>query len=148
MGALQKRGGNRRRRRRNAFWGKVAAVCLVVVASVAVSTYFQAPQWEPGGVQIVGTGTEVEVYGPPLPSDMAKSISAQPSSIVVRMEESTEPTPAPIYVYCNTGGKNYHSQDCKYVYEHTPRVTLLEAVKASYTKCPYCNAPDASAIFD
>ena len=100
------------------------------------------------GVQIVGTGTEVEVYGPPLPSDMAKSISAQPSSIVVRMEESTEPTPAPIYVYCNTGGKNYHSQDCKYVYEHTPRVTLLEAVKASYTKCPYCNAPDASAIFD
>ena len=113
-----------------------------------MSTYFQAPQWEPGGVQIVGTGTEVEVYGPPLPSDMAKSISAQPSSIVVRMEESTEPTPAPIYVYCNTGGKNYHSQDCKYVYEHTPRVTLLEAVKASYTKCPYCNAPDASAIFD
>ena len=100
------------------------------------------------GVQIVGTGTEMEVYGPPLPSDMAKSISAQPSSIVVRMEESTEPTPAPIYVYCNTGGKNYHSQDCKYVYEHTPRVTLLEAVKASYTKCPYCNAPDASAIFD
>ena len=148
------RGGHRdfrrkataRRQRRPAVLG----VCVLVatVAMVALSVRFPAPEWEPGGVQIVGAGTQAEVYGPPLPSDMVEGTSVQPSSIVVRIEESTEPTPEPVYVYCNTGGRNYHSQECKYVYEHTPRVTLREAVEASYTKCPYCNAPDSSAIFD
>ena len=84
---------------------------------------------------------QTRVYGPPMPSELAKTVSVQPSSIVIDIEAIAGPTPVPIYVYCNAGGRQYHAQECEYVYPHTPRVTLLEAINGGYSKCVKCSAP-------
>lgn len=51
-------------------------------------------------------------------------------------------TPDPVMVYCNDNGLYYHLQDCRYVYETTPRVTLMAAIKAGKTACSICKPPD------
>ena len=129
---------------RRCTWDRVTKSTISALVAVLVlcflSVRFQAPQWEPGGVELIGDGTQIKVYGPPIPSDLAKAVSVQPSSIVVVIDD-TAPTPVPIYVYCNTGGRQYHSAECEYVYPHTARVTLLDALNGGYSKCSKCNAP-------
>ncbi|MBE5765728.1 MAG: hypothetical protein E7335_00935 [Clostridiales bacterium] len=129
---------------RRCTWDRVTKSTISALVAVLVlcflSVRFQAPQWEPGGVELIGNGTQIKVYGPPIPSDLAKAVSVQPSSIVVVIDD-TAPTPVPIYVYCNTGGRQYHSAECEYVYPHTARVTLLDALNGGYSKCGKCNAP-------
>jgi len=53
-----------------------------------------------------------------------------------------EPTPEPIYVYCNTGGNYYHTRECAYWKESSSRVPLLQALNAGYRQCKDCDAPE------
>ena len=115
-----------------------AAVALVLIAILMPAT--NPPEREIGGIYLVDEKPQVEVYGPEAPADREIIEIYAPRRTALVLEPT--PTPAPIIVYCNNGGKHYHSEDCKYVKETTPDVKLTRAIEAGYTKCPECNAPD------
>ena len=115
-----------------------AAVALVLIAILMPAT--NPPERETGGIYLVDEKPQVEVYGPEAPADREIIEIYAPRRTALVLEPT--PTPAPIIVYCNNGGKHYHSEDCKYVKETTPDVKLSRAIEAGYTKCPECNAPD------
>ena len=81
------------------------------------------------------------MYGPEAPADREVIEIYAPRRTALLIQPTA--TPKPVIVYCNNGGKNYHSKDCKYVKETTPNVTLTRAIEAGYTKCPECDAPEA-----
>jgi len=116
-----------------------AVAALILVAILMPMT--NPPEREIGGVRLVGADVETDVLGPEAPADreIVEIYAPRRTAIIV---EAT-PTPAPVIVYCNNGGQHYHSEGCTYVKEHTPNVTLKRALEAGYTKCPYCNAPEA-----
>lgn len=115
-----------------------AAVALVLIAILMPAT--NPPERETGGIYLVDEKPQVEVYGPEAPADREIIEIYAPRRTALVLDPT--PTPAPIIVYCNNGGKHYHSEDCKYVKETTPDVKLSRAIEAGYTKCPECNAPD------
>lgn len=51
-------------------------------------------------------------------------------------------TPEPIWVYSNDNGLYYHTKECRFVYETTPRVTLRQALEGGRKACTECNPPD------
>ena len=51
-------------------------------------------------------------------------------------------TPEPIWVYSNDNGLYYHTKECRFVYETTPRVTLRQALEGGRKACSECNPPD------
>ena len=114
-----------------------AAAALVLIAILLPMT--NPPERETGGIYLVDEKPEVEVYGPEAPADREVIEIYAPRRTALLVQPTA--TPAPVIVYCNNGGKYYHSEECKYVKETTPDVKLTRAIEAGYTQCPECNAP-------
>lgn len=112
----------------------------------AALTVILLPQTKPperftGGVEIV---TEADEMIGPMPTAGFERIDLYSYNIVTdSVLAEPEPTPEPIYVYCNDMGKYYHSQECVYVKNTSVRVTHLRALDAGYSQCPDCSAPPA-----
>ncbi len=115
-----------------------AAVALILVAILVPMT--DPPERETGGIRLVGAEPQVEVQGPEAPADREIVEIYAPRRTAVLVE--TTPTPAPVVVYCNNGGRYYHAADCKYVKDDTPTASLTRALEAGFTKCQECDAPD------
>lgn len=115
-----------------------AAAALVLVAILLPMT--NPPEREIGGIHLVDEKPAVEVYGPEAPADREVIEIYAPRRTALLVQPTA--TPAPVVVYCNNGGKYYHSEECIYVREDTPNTKLTRAIEAGYTKCPDCNAPD------
>lgn len=115
-----------------------AAAALLLIAILLPMT--NPPERETGGIHLVDEKPAVEVYGPEAPADREIIEIYAPRRTALLVQPTA--TPAPVIVYCNNGGKHYHSEDCKYVKDTTPDVKLTAAIQAGYTKCPECNAPD------
>lgn len=119
-----------------------AGLCLLVVAVVLPQTL--PPERARGGVEIVSLDPVAEVQGPRQQArdegayDLYVPSYVQPTSLVIQ----PTPTPEPVYVYCNDGGKNYHTQKCRYVKKTSARVTLTQAQEAGFTACTKCGAPE------
>lgn len=116
-----------------------AAAALLLVAILLPMT--NPPEREIGGVYLVDEEMKIDVYGPEAPADRQVIEIYAPRYTAVILEPTA--TPAPVIVYCNNGGVHYHAEDCKYVNDDTPYVTLTKAVHAGYTKCAECDAPEA-----
>ena len=116
-----------------------AAAALVLVAILIPMT--NPPEREIGGVYLVDEEVEIGVYGPEAPADREVIEIYAPRYTAVILEPTA--TPEPVIVYCNNGGRYYHTEDCKYVNDDTPYVKLNKAVEAGYTKCAECDAPEA-----
>ena len=121
---------------------KYALSALVAAALV----FILLPQTTPpervvGGVVPV---TAEESQTGPLPASDFERIDLYSYNVTAEsVIAEPEPTPVPIYVYCNDGGKYYHSKECSYVKPKSSRVTLLQALNAGYQQCKDCNAPEA-----
>jgi len=116
-----------------------AAAALLLVAILGPMT--NPPERQTGGVHLVDEKPKVEVYGPEAPADREIIEIYAPRYTAVILEPTA--TPEPITVFCNNGGRYYHTEDCKYVKEETPYVSLERAVQAGYTQCLECDAPEA-----
>lgn len=116
-----------------------AAAALVLIAILTPMT--NPPEREIGGIRLVGAEPEVDVFGPEAPADREIVEIYAPRRTAILVEATA--TPVPVVVYCNNGGKYYHSEECVYVKDDTPSVTLTRALEAGYTQCTSCNAPDA-----
>lgn len=113
------------------------AVLLLLV--LIISPFTNPPQRITGGIVPLATQSDVEIEGPDVPiagEDELEQYTPRRTPMVVE----TTATPEPIIVYCNIGGKYYHSAECLYAKQET--ATLQQALAAGYIKCPDCNAPD------
>ncbi|NLG24953.1 MAG: hypothetical protein GX558_06330, partial [Clostridiales bacterium] len=97
------------------------------------------PERPQGGVVLVGSAPQVDVFGPEAPQEKPAIEIYSPR--YTQIVAAPTPTPTPIYVYCNTGGKYYHAADCRYVKDTSDRVSLSRALDAGYKQCPECAAP-------
>ena len=121
---------------------KVGASALIALALVLILTPMtDPPARQTGGVRVVGDSLQVDVLGPEAPADRAAIDVYTPRRTAIIVDPT--PTPQPIVVYCNQGGKYYHVKECKYVRDTTPSVTLAQALRAGYKPCPDCDAPEA-----
>ena len=113
------------------------AVLLLLV--LIISPFTNPPQRITGGIVPLATHSDVEIEGPDVPiagEDELEQYTPRRTPMVVE----TTATPEPIIVYCNIGGKYYHSAECLFAKQET--ATLQQALAAGYIKCPDCNAPD------
>lgn len=104
------------------------------------------PERAKGGVQLVSAEGAVELQGPVQASEDAGKYEVYVDPAIKRPTTVIEPTPTPtpIYVYCNTGGKYYHSKNCRYFKTGSARVTLSQALDAGFGQCKTCDAPAES----
>lgn len=92
-----------------------------------------------GGVQMVGTTRETEIYGPELPTGMTSDYVAPVSDSVLAEDEVSEET---TYVYAMPGAKCYHLSTCSYAYNSAQKLTVYEAHYMGYDPCKLCNPPE------
>ncbi|MEF9894904.1 MAG: hypothetical protein RSK76_10830 [Clostridia bacterium] len=128
-------------------WSRMAkcTVSTMVAAFVALVIIPQTlpPERPKGGVEIVSQMPVAEALGPKQSVGPEGAYEVYLPDYVNPTTMIIEPTPSPtpVYVYCNNGGKKYHVKKCRYVKKGTGRVTLSQAIAAGYTRCPECDAP-------
>ena len=119
---------------------KTAVSALAALFLFAIlSPLTNPPEREVGGIHLVGGKPQTEVYGPEAPADreIVEIYAPRRTALV----QNPTATPEPIYVYCNRGGRYYHSVECVYARAESSQVTLEQALTAGYTRCPDCSAP-------
>ena len=91
-----------------------------------------------GGVELVGTQKQADVYGPALPTAMVSSYSVTNTDSVLAADTDEEEIE---YVYAAKGQTNYHTYNCKFAYASSQKLTPYEAYYLGYTPCKRCNPP-------
>lgn len=134
--------------RRDCEWRRwlkaLVSVAWVAIILSAVLLLPSIDQYQSSGnVQIVSKKANMAILGPGKPEQMPDTAqvirsASENSSLITQ----PTPTPDPIMVYCNNNGIYYHTADCRFVYDTTPRVRLLAALQAGKTACPECNPPN------
>ena len=114
-----------------------AAVAVFLIVLLLPLT--NPPERERGGIHLVEEKPQEDLQGPAAPEDRVVIEIYAPRYTSIILEPTS--TPPPIMVYCNNGGKQYHSADCRFVRPTTPDVTLEQAIAAGYTQCLECDAP-------
>ncbi|MBR2529877.1 MAG: hypothetical protein IKE35_02500 [Lachnospiraceae bacterium] len=132
-------------------------IALKILITVFIAAFVVAvclPQTMPperaeGGVTLIRSDESDEVQGPVRQPDEYGEYEVY---VPVYVPQSTlvaepTPTPVPIYVWANDGGKYYHNRNCRYVKKTTPRVTLAQAVRAGFLRCKVCNPPSEEELY-
>ncbi len=111
----------------------VGCFALMVVLVPAPSSKVE------GGITLVGTEPEAEVYGPDEPESLVSGYTASSSDDTILAEATDEPDEE--YVYAIPGGTYYHTSDCSSVTSASQKLTLYEAYYMGYKQCTKCNPP-------
>ncbi len=115
-----------------------AGISVMMAAILAAVLIIPAPaNTANGGVELVTSRPEVEVYGPDLPSFIVPGYTNdQTDSIIVPAVESDVH-----YVYAADGAKCYHEYKCKFAYASSQRLTVYEAYYLGFQPCNRCKPP-------
>ena len=126
--------------RRSCRWHPAVKACVSVVMAAALVAILVIPTSAPahtGGVELVTSRPEVEVYGPDLPSFIVPGYtSEQTDSIIVPAVENDVH-----YVYAADGAKCYHEYKCKFAFASAQRLTVFEAYYLGFAPCNRCKPP-------
>ncbi|MCQ2437835.1 MAG: hypothetical protein MJ099_05515 [Clostridia bacterium] len=123
-------------------WSNMVKMCLtgaaVVVLAIGVALLPSAGSGKVGGgVTLVGTEQEAEIYGPALPTAMVTGYTALSTDAIFTDDTQSEVH----YVYAAEGARCYHEYECKFAYASSMRLTLYEAYYLGYTPCGRCKPP-------
>lgn len=126
-------------------WNRIVKMLIsFVVIGALVAVMLPAtlpPERYTGGVQLL---TAEDLLVGPQPTEGFERIDLYSYNVTTEsVIAEPEPTPEPVYVYCNDGGKYYHSAECSYVKATSVHCPLLQALDAGYQQCKECNAPEA-----
>ena len=133
--------------RRACTWPRAvkAGITVAAVALVAALLAFPLPSANrnvAGGVHLVNSTDEVEVYGPDLPTYIVPGYTSEQSeSIIVDTVNNTKH-----YVYAADGAKCYHEYECKFAFASSQRLTVYEAYFLGFKPCPRCNPPKFNGV--
>jgi len=117
-----------------------AGITTLMAAALAAIFLFPTPNVASGGVELVTSKPEVEIYGPDLPTFIVPGYTNdQTSSIIVPAVENEVH-----YVYAADGAECYHEYKCKFAYASSQRLTVYEAYYLGFKPCGRCKPP----IFD
>ena len=115
----------------------VTAAAAALVLALLVVPFPNSNRDISGGVQLVNNVSEVEVYGPDLPTYIVPGyVDDSAESIIVDAVENTVH-----YVYAADGAKCYHEYECKFAFASSQRLTVYEAYYLGFQPCPRCNPP-------
>ena len=113
--------------------GISALMAAILVAVLVIPT----PTPATGGVEMVTSRPEVEVYGPNLPNFIVPGYTNdQTDSIIVPAVENDVH-----YVYAADGAKCYHEYKCKFAFASSQRLTVFEAYYLGFEPCNRCKPP-------
>ena len=115
--------------------GAVTAVMVLALAAVLI---LPTPNTATdGGIELVTSKPEVEVYGPDLPNFIVPGYTNdQTESIIVPGVESDVH-----YVYAADGAECYHEYKCKFAFASSQRLTTYEAYYLGFKPCNRCKPP-------
>ena len=118
-----------------------AAWTGIIVLGIVVFTTTSF-DYDQGSIIVTELVNDKRMLAPLPPEDLPDTSqllkSASETSSLISLPT---PTPVATRVYCNDNGKYYHLAGCRYVYPHTPKVTLNQAKNAGKTACPICKPP-------
>ena len=124
-------------------WSGTVKYCLtgavVAVLAIAVALLPSAENKVVGGIEMVGTDRDVEVYGPGLPTAMVTGYTISLATDSIFAEEVETDTH---YVYAAKTGSCYHEYECKFAYASSQKLTVYEAHYLGYEPCGRCNPPE------
>ena len=116
---------------------KVGISALMAAALIAVFVIPAPTTAANGGVSLVSSKPEVEVYGPDLPNFIVPGYTNdQTESIIMPAVESDVH-----YVYAADGAKCYHEYKCKFAFASSQRLTVYEAYFLGFQPCNRCKPP-------
>ena len=115
-----------------------SAISLVMAAALVAVFVLPSPNTRAnGGVSLVSSKPEVEVYGPDLPNFIVPGYTNdQTQSIIVPPAENDVH-----YVYAADGAKCYHEYKCKFAFASSQRLTVYAASYLGFTPCGRCKPP-------
>ena len=118
--------------------GVKAGISALMAAALIAVFIIPAPTTAAnGGVSLVSSKPEVEVYGPDLPNFIVPGYTNdQTESIIMPAVESDVH-----YVYAADGAKCYHEYKCKFAFASSQRLTVYEAYFLGFQPCNRCKPP-------
>ena len=127
--------------RRACTWPRGVKAGITALMAAALVAVFALPtpriDATAGGVELVSSNPEVEVYGPELPNFIVPGYTnEQTDSILVTAEQSDVH-----YVYAADGADCYHEYRCKFAYASSQRLTVYEAYYLGFRPCGRCKPP-------
>lgn len=126
--------------RRGCNWHPAVKACISVAMAAALVAVFVIPAPTVpanGGIELVTSRPEVEVYGPDLPSFIVPGYTnEQTDSVIVPAVENDVH-----YVYAADGAKCYHEYKCKFAFASSQRLTTFEAYYLGFQPCNRCKPP-------
>jgi hypothetical protein len=113
----------------------VTFIFALIIICIALPQ-LQPPDRPAGGIKLVGTNAQANVFGPEAGGNvLGRDVyNASAGSAVVAEGSAADRT----MVYCNPSGKFYHAKSCKYVSATTGLMTLRVAMETGYGKCQDC----------
>ena len=115
----------------------VTAAAAALILALLVIPFPNSNRDLTGGVRLVNNVSEVEVYGPDLPTYIVPGyVDQSAESIIVDGVENTVH-----YVYAADGAKCYHEYECKFAFASSQRLTVYEAYYLGFQPCKRCNPP-------
>ena len=116
---------------------KVGISALMAAALIAVFVIPAPTTAANGGVSLVSSKPEVEVYGPDLPNFIVPGYTNdQTESIIMPAVENDVH-----YVYAADGAECYHEYKCKFAFASSQRLTVYEAYYLGFQPCNRCKPP-------
>ena len=126
--------------RRSCRWPVALKAGISAAMVAALVTVFVLPtpsKTAIGGVELVTSRPEVEVYGPDLPNFIVPGYTNdQTDSVIVPAVESDVH-----YVYAADGAECYHEYKCKFAFASSQRLTVYEAYYLGFRPCGRCKPP-------
>ncbi|MBR6221429.1 MAG: hypothetical protein IKQ80_12770 [Clostridia bacterium] len=121
-------------------WHVAVKASVTVAMAAALIAVFAIPGPSTpanGGVSLVSSRPEVEVYGPDLPNFIVPGYTNdQTESVIMPAEENDVH-----YVYAADGARCYHEYKCKFAFASSQRLTVYEAYFLGFEPCNRCKPP-------
>ena len=114
----------------------IAAVAIIACGVMLAVEHSGKPT---GGVKLVSNKPMVEAYGPEIPEGVEYTF-ADENTIEQAVIVTPEPTVEPETAYCNNGGRYFHTENCRYVKEHTPCYYVTYLLNQRFEPCEECEA--------
>lgn len=115
-----------------------SAVSFVMLAALVAVFAIPAPTTQAGGgVSLVSSKPEVEVYGPDLPNFIVPGYTNDQTESIIRPAEESDVH----YVYAADGARCYHEYKCKFAFASSQRLTVYEAFFLGFEPCNRCKPP-------